>query len=121
METMIAYCGLDCGSCPIHLVTAKQDKSDQYAMRELIAEQIFNYYGIDMHPDNINDCDGCRADTGRIFTGCLQCDIRKCAIGKNIESCAFCSDYSCEILRKHFALDPNAQIRIEGIRNSNSV
>lgn len=117
---MIAYCGLDCESCPIHLATLEQDKSRQYAMRESIAEQLTKYYGIDSQPENINDCDGCRAETGNIFTECLQCDIRKCAIGKNIESSAFCGDYSCEILRKHFSLDPAAQTRLEEIRRANS-
>jgi hypothetical protein len=120
MEKMIAYCGLDCGSCPIHLATLEQDKSRQYAMRESIAEQLSKYYGIDSPPENINDCDGCRSDSERIYTGCLQCNIRECAIGRNIKSCALCNDYSCDNLRKHFSLDPFAQTRLEEIRKENS-
>ena len=116
---MIAFCGLDCGCCPIHLATLEQDKSQQYATRESIAEQISKYYGIDSQPGDINDCDGCRQNTGRIFTGCLQCGIRQCAILKNFESCAFCADYSCDKLKKHFLLDPAAQSRLEEIRKAN--
>jgi hypothetical protein len=48
MNEMIAFCGLDCGSCPIHLATLEQDKSQQYAMRS-IAEQLSKYYGTDSH------------------------------------------------------------------------
>jgi uncharacterized Fe-S cluster-containing radical SAM superfamily protein len=120
METLIAYCGLDCGSCLIHLATLEQDKILQYAMRKSVAEQLFKYYGINSSPENINDCDGCRADTGRIYTGCIQCDIRKCAITKNLESCVFCDNYSCDNLRKHFSLDHEAKERLEEIRKTNN-
>jgi hypothetical protein len=116
METLIAYCGLTCDTCPIHLATFEQDKSRQQVMRESIAEQCSKLYGMNLLPGNIADCDGCRADTGRIFSGCLDCEIRKCASKKNIDSCAFCIDYACEILKKHFSLDPGAKIRLEEIR-----
>lgn len=119
METMIAYCGLDCGNCPIHLATLEQDKIRQHAMRETIAGQLYKFYGIESLPENINDCDGCRANTGRIFTGCWQCEIRQCANPKNIESCAFCADYSCDKLNNHFLLDPAAQSRLEEMRKAN--
>ena len=116
---MNAYCGLDCSSCPIYLATLEQDNSRQLSMRERIADQLSKQYSIDSKPEDINDCDGCRSDTGRIFTGCLQCNIRECAIGKNLESCAFCADYSCDKLKKHFLLDTDAQSRLEEIRKAN--
>jgi len=119
METIIAYCGLDCGNCPVHLATLEQDKFLQNAMRESVAEQLSKYYGINSSPENINDCDGCMADSGRIFTGCVQCNIRKCAILKNLESCALCYDYPCENLMKHFSQDPDSKIRLEEIRKTN--
>ncbi len=116
MATMIAYCGLTCDTCPIHLATFEQDKSRQRALRESIAEQCSKLYGMNLQPEDITDCDGCRANTGRIFSGCLNCDIRKCASKKNIVSCVFCNDYACETLEKHFSLDPDAKIRLEEIR-----
>jgi len=119
METMIAYCGLTCESCPIYLATFEKDKSQQQTMRESIAEQCNNLYGMNLKSEDITDCDGCRANTGRIFSGCLSCEIRKCASTKNIDSCAFCNDYACTILEKHFSLDPSAKIRLEEIRQRN--
>ena len=99
---MIAYCGLKCDSCPIHLATLEQDKSQQQTMRASIAEQCKRLYGMDLQLMDITDCDGCRAGTGRLFSGCLNCEIRKCAIEKKIESCTSCSDYACELLKNHF-------------------
>ncbi len=116
MEKMLAYCGLTCDTCPIHLATLEKDKSLQLTMRESIAEQCSELYGMTLQPEDITDCDGCRVNTGRIFTGCLNCEIRKCAVRKNIDSCAFCNDYPCEILVKNFSLDPGSKTRLEEIR-----
>ena len=115
MDVMIAYCGLKCDSCPIHIATLEQDKSRQETMRESIAEQCNKIYGMNLQFKDINDCDGCRANTGRLFSGCLNCEIKKCSIEKNVESCAFCSDYTCELLEKHFLLDSSAKARLDKI------
>ena len=118
MDTMVAYCGLTCDSCPIHLATLEQDKSRQKTMRESIAEQCNKIYKMNLQFNDISDCDGCRNNTGRLFSGCMNCEIRKCAIEKNIESCAFCGDYACELLKKHFLLDSNAKTRLDNIRQA---
>lgn len=121
METMIAYCGLACDSCPIHLATLEEDISRQLIMRESIAEQCSKNYGMNLQPVDITDCDGCAANTGRLFSGCLNCEIRKCASQKNVESCAYCSDYACERLEKQFSYDSSAQTRLEEIRRANKI
>jgi hypothetical protein len=75
-------------------------------MRESIAEQCSKVYGMNLQPEDITHCDGCRVDTGRLFSGCFNCEVRKCASLKNIESCAYCSYY------------PGSQIRLEEIRHT---
>jgi hypothetical protein len=116
MNKIIAYCGLDCKSCSIHLATLEQNQSRQQALRESIAEQCKTLYGMNLEAEDISDCDGCRVETGRLFSGCVQCEIRKCAIRMNVENCAFCNDYACEKLREHFSLDPEAQVRLDQLR-----
>jgi hypothetical protein len=113
--TMMAYCGLSCGTCPIHLATLEQDVSRQSAMRESIAEKCSTLYGMNLLPEDITDCDGCRSATGRIFVECLNCKIRNCARQKNLDHCAACKDYPCEILEKHFSLDPGSRDRLDEI------
>lgn len=115
MKKMTAFCGLDCSTCPIHLATREEDKKKQQSLRKSIVKQCAEQYGINLLPEDVSDCDGCRANTGRIFTGCSNCRIRKCASDKNIESCAFCNDYACEILLEHFSHDPEARIRLDEI------
>lgn len=44
MNMMIAYCGLACESCPIHLATLEKNISHQAKMRVLIAEELSKIY-----------------------------------------------------------------------------
>jgi hypothetical protein len=119
LEHMIAYCGLLCDSCPIHLATLEIDIAKQAKMRVEIAEQLAKIYGTSPKPDIITDCDGCIAVNGRLFTGCIDCGIRKCAIRKNLTNCAYCSDYPCYKLEKHYSLDPDSKDRLDEIRRNN--
>lgn len=113
---MIAYCGLECESCPIHLATLEKDIFHKAEMRVMIAEELSKIYGTTPKPEIITDCDGCKVSNGRLFTGCTDCEIRNCAIMKNLINCAYCSDYLCDKLKKHYVIDPDAQKRLERIR-----
>jgi hypothetical protein len=115
METEIGYCGLACGSCPIHLATLEKEPARQIGMRIEIAEQLSRIYGTTPKPEIITDCDGCKNNNERLFTPCADCKIRNCAIEKNIINCAYCSDFVCEKLEKHYKFDPGSKDRLEEI------
>ncbi len=116
MKTMIAYCGLACDSCPIHLATLENDLAKQIKMRKEIAEQLSKIYGTTPKPEIITDCDGSKDINGRLFAPCADCRIRKCAIDKNMINCAYCSDFACEKLESHYKFDPSSKDRLEEIR-----
>ena len=116
MDEMIAYCGLSCHTCPILLATRETDAEKRDEMRAEIARQIKEIYGTECAADGVGDCDGCRAKDGRIF--CKDCQIRKCAREKDIESCAHCNDYACEELEKLFTTDPDAKKKLDLIRST---
>ncbi len=86
-------------------------------MRAEIARQCREHYGMDLEPTDVTDCDGCRADEGRLFSGCRKCGIRNCARAKGLESCAYCGDYACQRLDEHFKKDPTARTRLDQVRN----
>jgi hypothetical protein len=115
---IISYCGLICDTCPIHLATLEQDASKQLAMRANIAQICNEKYGIYLLPADINNCDGCKANTGRLFSGCLDCEIRKCANEKNVENCAYCTNYACDKLMKMFTDEPETRQRLDEIRST---
>jgi hypothetical protein len=121
MEYSFAFCGLDCGNCLIHLATLEADPDVKARMRIDIADMLARIYKTTPKPEIISDCDGCRLVNGRLFTGCADCEIRKCATDKNLENCAYCIDYACDRLRRHFSFDPGAQINLEKIRSRHHV
>lgn len=113
---MISYCGLHCHTCPIHLATLEQDPSARHRMREDIARICFEQYAMKLSVEEVTDCDGCLTENGRLFTGCRSCSVRKCAVEKKVESCAFCSDYGCNTLTDFFQKDADARNRLEKMR-----
>lgn len=116
MDKLVSYCGLSCQTCPVHLATMERDEARRKIMRTSIAEQCARQYGMDLLLEDITDCDGCK--TMRLFSGCRDCQIRTCAISRKLDSCAFCADYPCEELKKHFRLDPSAEKRLDKIRRT---
>ena len=91
MNTMISYCGLSCDTCPVHLATIERDEVRKQELRESIAKQCAEQYNLELHLEDITDCDGCRTNTGRLFSGCIDCEIRRCALERKVETCAHCS------------------------------
>jgi hypothetical protein len=118
MENTLSYCGLVCQSCPIHLATLEHDLERQLTMRADIAEQCNKLYGTALKAYDVNDCDGCKAPTGVLFSGCRNCKIRICARQKSIDNCACCESYACEKLKEHFQLDPEAKNRLDEFHNA---
>ena len=119
MSELIAYCGLNCSGCPIYLATIETDLSKQQQMRIEIARQCNELYKMSMKSEDVTDCDGCIVNTGRLFTGCVNCKIRICAMEKGLESCAWCPEYACESLEEMFTHDPEAKVRLEQMRKVN--
>jgi hypothetical protein len=115
---IIAYCGLACQTCPIYLATRQENKEEQARMRAAIAQLCKEQYGMNYEPEDITDCDGCPTEGGRLFSGCKDCAIRKCAGEKGLENCAYCREYPCDSLTTFFAADPTAKTRLDEIRSS---
>lgn len=118
MEEMISYCGLICTECPIYIASREPDKNKKEKLIVEIIDACRNIYGIEYKPEQITECDGCKSNSGRIFSSCRECKIKKCASEKNIESCALCRDYPCGQLLKIFETEPAAKQRLDNIRKN---
>lgn len=114
----MAYCGLVCDRCPIYLASREENEDKQRNMRIEVARMCNELYQAQYKLEDVTDCDGCRADTGRLFTGCRKCEIRACAMNRKIEHCGQCGDYACDRLKKMFLTDPEIKIRFERLRNA---
>jgi len=116
--SQMAYCGLMCGGCPIYLATREENTDKQRQMRTEIAKKCNEIYQSQYTPVDISDCDGCRAEKGRLFTGCMKCEIRTCARKRKLNHCGQCDGYACDPLEKMFHTDPEIKTRLDRLRTA---
>jgi len=113
MDKMIAFCGLPCTECPAFIATQKNDDKE----REKVARVWSKEFNCEIKPEDIN-CDGCLEESGRLFSHCKVCEIRKCGREKEVKNCAYCDVYVCEKLTKFFDMAPDAKITLSEIRKN---
>lgn len=107
---MIAYCGLDCTTCPVYRATLANDDK----MREEAARLWTELFKHELKPEQMN-CTGCKSD-GKRFFFCRICGVMKCAIERGLDNCAVCPDFSCEKIEGLMQMDPNVKKALEEIR-----
>lgn len=112
-EKIIAFCGIDCTACPAYIA----HQTDDDALRKKTAEDWSKAFGMDISVQAIN-CVGCLAPTGVKINYCQECEIRECAVEKQVENCAYCGDYVCDKLEKWFKNVPDAKARLDQIQES---
>jgi hypothetical protein len=113
MEKMIAFCGLGCSGCPAYIATQKDDDEE----RKRVAEMWSKEFKAQLKPEDIN-CDGCIADSDRLFSHVKVCEIRKCGLDKKVTNCAYCDEYACEKLTEFFKMAPEAKTTLDEIRKN---
>lgn len=109
---MIAICGSICNDCPAYIATQKDD----YEERKRVAEK-WSSEPYPLKPEDIN-CDGCLAIGKRLIKFCIDCETRRCGLEKGVKNCAYCNEFSCMKLEKHWELMGayEAKARLKEIR-----
>ena len=102
------FCGIDCEKCPAYLATIRNDE----ALREKTATEWSKMFHSDFKAEDIV-CHGCQARGETVFGYCSQCQIRICALAREVITCAECSDYGCEKLSEFFKMIPNEKERMD--------
>jgi hypothetical protein len=91
-----------------------QEKRD--SIRASVAALCRDKYGMEISVEDVTDCDGCRSEGRRLFSGCAQSKIRSCIEGRGLASCAYCESYGCDLLQTQWKLDPEAKLRLNQLR-----
>ena len=101
MEKLVAYCGGNCAECGAYIAM----KNDDQALREKTAIEWTEKFHMTFTPDMIN-CSSCKSD-GVKMGYCSVCEIRKCAIAKNVVDCGACADFkTCKTINGFIAAFP---------------
>ena len=109
---MIAYCGLECTSCEAFLATAANDDD----LRAKVAKEWAETYNAPIAPEHIN-CTGCHSTGAKIHYCEHLCEIRKCARGRGVATCAKCRDFPCHRLEEVFKMAPNARETLTSLKS----
>ncbi len=113
MEKIIAHCGLVCSDCGAYVAT---QTDDQKALDEVAAQWREQYNAPGITVENVI-CNGCLSDERKCHH-CAECEIRACAVERGVINCAYCDDYACEMLKEFFAMVPEAQDTLDGVRDA---
>ena len=113
METqIIAYCGLNCSTCPAYVAT----QTDDFTALEQIAAQWREEFNTPSITAATIICDGCLSGD-RKCSHCAECNIRACGIEHGVANCAYCTDYStCDKIQGFIGMVPDARNNLEVIR-----
>jgi hypothetical protein len=110
---VVAVCGLLCSECDTFLATQAADG----ARIESLAREASAKYGVAIAADSMW-CAGCVGHDTRKSWHTGGCEIRVCAIDRDLETCADCTHYTCEKLDAF--LDKTAHLgtreRLEAMR-----
>ncbi len=110
-DMMLGYCGLDCEKCEAFIATQKNDD----ALRATVAAKWAKDYGAPIKPEDIN-CTGCLSTGVKTYYCDQLCEVRKCAVGRSVATCAECSDFACAPLEKILGAVPQARKALEARR-----
>ena len=107
---MIAYCGITCTKCEAYLATQINDVEQATKTAEMWAKA----FNASITIDDVW-CDGCLVE-GKKCSHCAECEIRACAMGKDVANCGHCDDYACEQLTGFFGMVPAAKETLDEVR-----
>lgn len=108
MNTMIAYCGLDCAACDARKATLTNDD----ALRTRTAEAWTRMHNFQFTKEMIN-CTGCK-EPGPKVGHCMECELRACGQAKDVADCGACSDYhGCAKIQTFIAMVPAVKANLE--------
>jgi len=95
MEIQIGACGLICSKCDSFIATRE---NNQEKLEQIAAEWRVRFQAPSITAENIR-CTGCMTENAPKCGYCgFMCEIRKCAIAKNVSICGECADYPCDKL-----------------------
>ena len=111
MDTLIAYCGIDCSACDARKATLTNDD----ALRAKTAEAWTKMFGFQFSKEMIN-CTGCK-EPGAKVGHCAECELRACSLAKGVADCGVCADYNGCVKIKAFTVQvPEAKTNLERLR-----
>lgn len=81
------------------------------------AKEWSELYKADIKPEDIA-CTACTPEDGVKFRHCFECKVRSCCKTRDLENCAYCDDYACDLVSGILDAVPEAKETLDEIRKS---
>ncbi len=108
---ILGACGLQCSECEAYKAT----QADDSKWIDSVVEDWNKQFGGGITAEGVW-CDGCMTDSARKCGHCGECEIRACAVERELSNCAGCSDYLCEKLSSFIEMVPGTKERLDALR-----
>lgn len=94
MKDLYSKCGTNCARCPSYKENLLSEED-----RQNCSEGWYTYHGFRISPEKLIACDGCQpiGENGN-GTRYINCIVRRCALHNEVDTCAHCSVYPCDVL-----------------------
>lgn len=106
MADLIAYCGINCDTCPLYIATINNDE----AMKKEILLKYEKLYNRSFEIKEM-ECYGCKS--GMKFSLSNACNITPCNINRGTETCSQCENYQCERIKKFYEWQVNNETGVD--------
>ena len=98
--SMVAYCCLECDKCNVYIATQNNDDELRAKLAKEWKMDAGKLY-----------CDGCKSERAL-----YNCEARKCAVSRNLPTCAHCDDFpSCD--KEIWTKWPQLKEKVEAMRS----
>lgn len=108
-----AYCGFDCGRCPVYRATTDNDVQ---LKRELIKK--YSTPERQLTEADIS-CLGCKAEKRYLHAYCEECAIRLCAVQHEVSyNCGECESYPCSEIKKRIPAEGESRANMDAVNRA---
>jgi len=112
----LAYCGIDCTGCDVFKATVHGDGQARRRAVEVWTKTAQQHWGMQTLDPAVLNCRRCRTEGEKLFRGCRDCPIRRCARQRDLSSCGLCPEWrQCPRLASLLADSPEARRNLERI------
>lgn len=111
-EKILAYCGILCNECPIYIATQNNDQKAKEELAVQCSNDRCKFEPEDMY------CLGCFKVDVQKSKMCSHCEIRACAVQKDIVNCGECDQFPCATVEKLIPADSEGRARLNQIKMS---
>ena len=108
MDKLIAYCGINCSTCPLFIATSTENIS----LKQELAGKWGEIYNCTFDIEEMK-CYGCKS--GRKFFLSDKCNITQCNTSKGVHTCKQCSNSPCKRINEFYEWQKNNKTGVEFI------